>query len=553
MRDSGEFEAMPKKEALILGRELEKLERNLSRHPRHVAPARRGVRARHQEGAPRRRRGQQAGHPGRRRRRHQLRPRPGPVRHPRQRRRHPGQPPDVPGHLRRRRSRAATSPASATPRRRRRRPPRCARPRRRRRSAPTRPQARRQAAAAQAERDARLSAQRAASPTEEPAAEAGRRGAAPPTSRRPRSRRRAGRRGAADRRGRAAEPSAEVAPPRPSRRRGRSPSADRRGRSRGRRRRDEAGRRRGGSGRRRHGVRRDHHRDGVLIPMSFTAKDVQALRQATGAGMMDAKRALEAADGDFEVAAQWLREKGLAKAAERVRAGEHPGRGRRSFVDGGVGSIVQLKCETDFVASSERFKTLVSDMAALVTAKGIEATADRAKELEELQLTLKEHIELGEVVRIEAADGNVLDSLPARPGRPRRQRRARRARRRHGAAGPRHRRAHRLRPPEVPRREDVPAERGREGAGHAGGHHPQRGQAGAGHRQDRRGPPQRLLQGDLPAGAALRQGRQAVDRPAPRRRHRWSASPRSRSAETRWARSRRTAPETPRRGGGGWC
>ena len=50
----------------------------------------------------------------------------------------------------------------------------------------------------------------------------------------------------------------------------------------------------------------------------FTAKDVQALRQATGAGMMDAKKALEANDGDFEVAAKWLRERGLGKAAERT-------------------------------------------------------------------------------------------------------------------------------------------------------------------------------------------------------------------------------------------
>ena len=143
--------------------------------------------------------------------------------------------------------------------------------------------------------------------------------------------------------------------------------------------------------------------------MSFTAKDVQTLRQATGAGMMDAKRALEAADGDFEIAAQWLREKGLAKAAERSDRDNTQG-AVAVFVDGGVASIVQLKCETDFVASSERFKTLVSDMAALVNAKGTEATADRAKEIEELQLTLKEHIELGDVVRFEAGDGNVLDS-----------------------------------------------------------------------------------------------------------------------------------------------
>ena len=67
---------------------------------------------------------------------------------------------------------------------------------------------------------------------------------------------------------------------------------------------------------------------GELIDMAFTAKDVQALRQATGAGMMDAKRALEANDGDIEAAKQWLREQGLAASAKRERPGEHPGRRR---------------------------------------------------------------------------------------------------------------------------------------------------------------------------------------------------------------------------------
>ena len=61
----------------------------------------------------------------------------------------------------------------------------------------------------------------------------------------------------------------------------------------------------------------------------FTAKDVQALRQATGAGMMDAKRALEENDGDFDAAAKWLREQGLAKAAERADRENAQGRGRR--------------------------------------------------------------------------------------------------------------------------------------------------------------------------------------------------------------------------------
>ena len=61
--------------------------------------------------------------------------------------------------------------------------------------------------------------------------------------------------------------------------------------------------------------------------MTFTAKDVQALRQATGAGMMDAKRALEATDGDMEAAKQWLREKGLGDVGQAPGARERPGRG----------------------------------------------------------------------------------------------------------------------------------------------------------------------------------------------------------------------------------
>jgi elongation factor Ts len=142
--------------------------------------------------------------------------------------------------------------------------------------------------------------------------------------------------------------------------------------------------------------------------VAFTAKDVQALRQATGAGMMDAKRALEANDGDMGAAAQWLREKGLAKAAER--AGRENSQGAVAvFVDGLVGSIVQLRCETDFVASSEHFKKLVTEMAALVAAKGEGAVSERSKEIEDLRLTLKEHIEVGDVVRFDADVDHALD------------------------------------------------------------------------------------------------------------------------------------------------
>jgi elongation factor Ts len=143
--------------------------------------------------------------------------------------------------------------------------------------------------------------------------------------------------------------------------------------------------------------------------MSFTAKDVQALRQATGAGMMDAKRALEANDGDAEAAAQWLREKGLAAAAKRDDRESSQG-AVALFVDGNVASIVELKCETDFVAQSEHFKNLASDLAALVAHYDEKAVGQRAKEIEDLRITLKEKIEVGDVVRVEATDGHLIDS-----------------------------------------------------------------------------------------------------------------------------------------------
>jgi elongation factor Ts len=141
----------------------------------------------------------------------------------------------------------------------------------------------------------------------------------------------------------------------------------------------------------------------------FTAKDVQRLRQETGAGMMDAKRALTENEGDFEAAQQWLREKGLGKANER--AGRENAQGAVSVVvDGNVGAIVQIKCETDFTAKSEGVTSLVGDLADLVAAKGEAAVNERDKQLEDLKLTTKENLELGTVVRFEAPADHLLDS-----------------------------------------------------------------------------------------------------------------------------------------------
>ena len=143
--------------------------------------------------------------------------------------------------------------------------------------------------------------------------------------------------------------------------------------------------------------------------MEFTAKDVQALRQATGAGMMDAKRALESNDGDFEASRQWLREKGLAASAKRDDRENTQGV-VALVVQGNVGAIVKLKSETDFVAGSDQFKAEAAALAALVAEKGEAAVSERSVILDDLKIVLKEKIELGEVARIEAAPGNLLDS-----------------------------------------------------------------------------------------------------------------------------------------------
>ena len=141
----------------------------------------------------------------------------------------------------------------------------------------------------------------------------------------------------------------------------------------------------------------------------FTAKDVQNLRQITGAGMMDAKKALTENDGDFEAAKQWLREKGLAKVA-KLGDRENAQGSVSAVVEGSVGAIVQLKSETDFSAKADDFTSLVQEMAEVVVAKGADAVTELTAELETLKISKKENIEVGTVVRFDAADGNILDS-----------------------------------------------------------------------------------------------------------------------------------------------
>jgi len=103
--------------------------------------------------------------------------------------------------------------------------------------------------------------------------------------------------------------------------------------------------------------------------MSFSAADVKTLRDRTGLGMMDCKKAMEENDGDLDKAMEWLRKKGLAAGAKKadriaaeglVEAYIHPG--------GRVGVIVELNCETDFVAKNADFQRLVREIAMHIAA-----------------------------------------------------------------------------------------------------------------------------------------------------------------------------------------
>ncbi|MBM3329891.1 MAG: translation elongation factor Ts [Calditrichaeota bacterium] len=103
--------------------------------------------------------------------------------------------------------------------------------------------------------------------------------------------------------------------------------------------------------------------------MTITSKDVVALREKTGLGMMDCKRALEATDGDFEKAIEYLRKKGIAKGEARV--GRTTGEGLvESYIHPGgrIGVLVEVACETDFVARSDDFQRLVRDLAMQIAA-----------------------------------------------------------------------------------------------------------------------------------------------------------------------------------------
>ena len=101
--------------------------------------------------------------------------------------------------------------------------------------------------------------------------------------------------------------------------------------------------------------------------MTVTAAMVKELREKTGAGILDAKKALTENNGDMEKAMEYLRQKGIASAEKKM--GRIAAEGLvDSYIEGNTGALIEVNCETDFVAKNEEFKTLVKNLAKQVVA-----------------------------------------------------------------------------------------------------------------------------------------------------------------------------------------
>ena len=111
--------------------------------------------------------------------------------------------------------------------------------------------------------------------------------------------------------------------------------------------------------------------------MAFTAQDVKKLREMTNVGMMDCKKALQATDGDMDAAVDWLREKGLAKAAKKASRIAAEGVALATVIDG-IGVVIEVNAETDFASKTDAFQDLVKNLA-IVVAKENPADVDALK------------------------------------------------------------------------------------------------------------------------------------------------------------------------------
>ncbi|MBQ4119217.1 MAG: elongation factor Ts [Clostridia bacterium] len=144
--------------------------------------------------------------------------------------------------------------------------------------------------------------------------------------------------------------------------------------------------------------------------MAFTAKDVQALREKTGCGMMDCKKALVECDGDMDAAVDYLREKGLASQAKKATRIAAEGTVAVYTADG-VGAVVEVNSETDFVANGEGFKALAAEIAQIVAEQNpadVDALLACEKDgqtveakVQELFLAIRENIKVRRFARFE--------------------------------------------------------------------------------------------------------------------------------------------------------
>jgi len=143
--------------------------------------------------------------------------------------------------------------------------------------------------------------------------------------------------------------------------------------------------------------------------MDITTDMIKELRAATNAGVLDCRKALQEADGDFQKAVDWLREKGMATAAKRADRDASNGMVELYSHGGGrVGVMVEVNCETDFVASSEQFRTLAHELALQIA-----AGAPKYVKAEDIPASELEHE--GEIARARAIDegkkGPVVDKI----------------------------------------------------------------------------------------------------------------------------------------------
>jgi elongation factor Ts len=141
--------------------------------------------------------------------------------------------------------------------------------------------------------------------------------------------------------------------------------------------------------------------------MTITASLVKELRDLTGAGMMDCKRALEETDGDVEAAQKLLREKGVAAAGKRAGRETTEGLVLTRVADG-TGTIVAIGCETEPVSKNEEFQAFAQHVLDVVSVEGDQAIASLEEERVELVARIGENVAVRGAARIGAADGEAV-------------------------------------------------------------------------------------------------------------------------------------------------